>query len=125
MPISKRRTSSCPKGTIRRKSYNYRRNGKTINVKSTCIKDIGKKGKGKKLFTLKKGELGLFGYRNVSTLSIRQRHIALNKAEKKLGTLSLFRKLNALYVVNKNKNKKLASIFLQDRDWVRRNLNGT
>lgn len=97
----------CPTGTILRKG-------------GGCIKNRGKPGKGPKLFVLKKGELGKFGYMNVVHKSMKERHIALMKSlrSKKETPLQLFRRLNALYILNRLTNPKVAGIFKKDRDWV-------
>lgn len=96
-----------------------------VSVKKTvvppaCIKDVGKKGKGKPLIgPLKEGTLEKYGYSNVMALTLDERHEALAKAVKKLGWLPVFRKLNAVAVLNRNTNPKLARRFLRDRDYVK------
>lgn len=130
----------CPPGTIERAGFvrkptkrkSYKRmsrsgsivripatNVKRSEVPPTCVKDTGIKGKGKQLFVLEKNVLGKYGYDKVSTLSSTKRHEALKKALKRIKPLPLFRRLNALYVVNKNTNKNLARIFAEDRDWIK------
>jgi len=69
--------------------------------------------------TLKKGLLIKFGYQNVTQLSLEQRHLALTKAIRVYGALSVFRKLNAVYVYNRKTNPSHSKIFKTDRDWVR------
>ena len=69
--------------------------------------------------TLKKGLLIKFGYQNVTQLSQQQRHEALQKAIRAYGALSVFRKLNAVYVYNRKTNPSHSRIFKTDRDWVR------
>jgi len=51
--------------------------------------------------TLKKGLLTKFGYQNVTQLSLEQCHLALKKAIRAYGPLSVFRKLNAVYMYNR------------------------
>jgi hypothetical protein len=68
---------------------------------------------------LKKGLLIKFGYQNVTQLSQQQRHEALKKAIRAYGPLSVFRKLNAVYVYNRKTNPSHSKIFKTDRDWVR------
>ena len=36
------------------------------------------------------------------------------------GELSVFRKLNAVYVYNRNTNPLISDIFRKDRDWVKK-----
>lgn len=113
-------TPKCKKGEIVREGYIKKLNSKKIIVPPVCIKSTSKTHPGKhgiQLFVMDKDVLGPFGYSNVIKLTLIQRHIALNKALKKITPLSLFRRLNALYVLNKG--TKIGDIFLQDRDWIR------
>lgn len=89
----------CPKGEIRIQSYTTKRGTK---VKSYCKKDLGKPGKGKKLFTLKKGELSKYGCH--LTKPRQERQNALKKAMKKFDRNTMIRKLNALSILQKNTN---------------------
>lgn len=134
-------TPKCKSGEILREGYHkkkYTRKAKSssksksksskkvkrIDVKSTwvaptCIKSVTGRPHGKKLFTLEKGDLEKFGYDDVKNLTKSQRQSALKKALKKIKPLSLFRKINALYVLNENKDPKLAKIFKDDRDFIK------
>lgn len=67
---------------------------------------------------LTKGSLGMYGYKDVSTKTSTERRSYLSKALKHEDALPVFRKLNALYVVNKNRNPCLSAIFESDRNWV-------
>ena len=80
---------------------------------------------------LKKGELGKFGYSNVLSMSIKERHQSLTKAIKSYGALAVFRKINALYVLNKNKGltksefnngdiSTLSILFDKDKSWIKK-----
>ena len=62
---------------------------------------------------LKKGDLTGFGYAVSS--SAEKRHKAVSKAAKKYGTVSVIRKLNVLYVYNKNKNPTMAKKVKSDQ----------
>jgi hypothetical protein len=73
--------------------------------------------KSRQLFVLKKGHLTKYGYH--ADLSESARHEALKKALGEYSSLSLFRKLNAVYVLNKNRDKKRAAIFKADANWVK------
>ena len=68
---------------------------------------------------LKKGELKDLGYSTKK--SATKRHRALRRSVKKYGCLSVFRKLNAVAVLNKNKNPSTSKVMLSDRNWVRKN----
>ncbi len=71
----------------------------------------------RRLFVLKKGLLTKHGYH--ADLSETARHEALQRALGEYSSLSLFRKLNAVYVLNKNRDKKRAAIFKADAKWVK------
>ena len=68
---------------------------------------------------LKKGLLGMFGYKDVKQMSPLARHRALLKAirggEPPLG---LYRRLNALMVLFKYKDPRMSSIYKSDRDYI-------
>lgn len=68
---------------------------------------------------LRKGELAEFGYVNVAVLSERRRHLALGRAVRVYGALSVFRKLNAVYVYTRYTAPVSSAIFKVDRDWVK------
>ena len=68
---------------------------------------------------LKSGELSRFGYDHVISMTVLARQVALRKAADQYGALSLFRKLNALYVYTRNTSPASSAIFLMDRNWVR------
>jgi len=121
-------TPHCKKGQIMREGYIRksftRKSGVHISgyeVAPKCIKATGlskKRGKkGKQLFVLQKGELTKYGYHH--DLSDEQRHDALKKALDETKPLSVYRKLIALYVLNKNTNPSFAAIYRNDADWVK------
>lgn len=118
-------TRGCPRGYIRRASYKRksytRKSGSRVRsarVKSNCIKMQGKHGL-RVIPKLRKGDLSQFGYS--SSASATSRHRSLAKAVKEYGALSVFRKLNAIMVLNKNRSPGLSSRFKSDRNWVRAN----
>jgi len=105
---------TCKTGHILRKGYT-RKTG--VRVAATCVKDMGAPGKGKDLIgPLKHGELSQFGYNTSKT--VRSRHIALNKAVKKYGQLSVSRKLNALAVYTKRTSPNTSKRAIADRMFV-------
>lgn len=71
----------------------------------------------RQLFVLKKGLLTKHGYH--ADLAEPARHQALRRALGEFTPLSLYRKLNAVYVLNKNRDKKRAQIFRSDANWVK------
>ena len=66
---------------------------------------------------LKKGRLTKFGYTHVKELSERERHGALRKAVNSLGSLTVWKMVNVLYVYNK-KHAATGALFKSDRDWI-------
>lgn len=67
---------------------------------------------------LKKGDLSRYGYS--SSKKVEERHASLDKATKKYGPTTVFRKLNALYVYNKNRDPIRSNKFKKDRDYVKK-----
>ena len=110
---TKRHRRKCPRGTIRRKGYTTKRG---VTVRSSCIKDRGLPGKGKRLFTLKKGELGKYGYSLKQTRE--KRRIALEKARKEIPHATLVRKVNALAILMKNTHPKYSKRARADVKWL-------
>jgi hypothetical protein len=88
---------TCRKGLIRNKQTRK------------CVPGIGK---------LRHGLLAKFGYSHVTSLTQSQRHAALQKAVKAYGALSVFHKLNAIYVYSKKTAPISSKLFKTDRDWI-------
>lgn len=76
-----------------------------------CVQGIG---------PLKSGYLKRFGYGNVVSMSEEARRSALRRAVAAYGSLTVFRKLNAVYVYTRRSAPASSAIFKADRDWVRR-----
>lgn len=142
-PTKKDNRIHCPKGYVARASYarryktSVRQKGYTVKkasgttykvypknetlyVPASCVKDIGKPGKGvpegKGIGPLRKGEITKFGYSSKHTTEVR--HIALRKAVAALGPLSTYRKLDAVAKLALRIAPDSARIFAADRDWV-------
>lgn len=118
----------CKAGQIVREGYTrkafVRKSGVHVSrskVAPGCIKATGlsktRGTKGKQLFVLEKGALTKYGYH--ANLTEEERHSALKKALIHIKPLSVYRKLNALYVLNNNKNKSLAQLYRNDANFVR------
>ena len=77
---TRKRSRSCPVGQIRRKAYR-RKSGS--RVKSRCIRDLGRPGRGPKTLPSigKPGFLSSHGY--ALTKSVPSRQLALREASKK------------------------------------------
>jgi len=117
---------NCPVGKIMRHSYTRvvnKKNGtrKLVRVKATCVKDMGKPGKlapgAPSIGPLKKGELSRFGYSYKNPEQVRRRAIAV--AIKELGSLNLYRKLDAVAKLTTLTSPKASQTFASDRDWIR------
>jgi hypothetical protein len=118
-------TRRCPRGKILRSAYSRKsRNRKVVHVAAACIKDVGNPGKGLPsgepgIGPLRHNDLKQFGYGKVTSMSAETRRIALAKAIKAYNPLSIFRKLNAIYVYTRNTAPASSKIFKADRDWVK------
>ena len=124
MSHSKRskRSSKCPKGMIERVGYTFKKktSKKQIKVKSVCIKDQGKSGKGPKLDILPKYDVGLlsdFGYSLHDTFEMRIK--ALKKAIKNNNELKILRHVNALRTLFKS-NEKYYNKLNKDLKWIQK-----
>ena len=113
----------CPKGSISRKSYSYRKKslyGRKIKVRSSCVKSKGKRSRGlhpkRVLPSLKKGSLAKYGYHLSETTE--NRHKALKKAYIVYGYSTLIKKLNAVRLYNKSK-PSIYKKYTSDMDYVR------
>lgn len=115
----------CGRGQILRGPYVriLRKSGKQTFVPAACITNRGAPGKGLSsgkpgIGPLRSGDLERFGYTQVMTLSKPRRHIALAAAVREYGSLTVWRKLNAIYVYTKRTSPISSRIFKADRDWV-------
>lgn len=92
---------------------------KSIFVKSSCVEDTGKAGKGAQIIgPLRKGELSKYGYSY--KLPEAQRRAALQSAVQEFGPLSTYRKLNAVAKLSALTNPNASSAFAADRNWIRK-----
>ena len=79
-----------------------------------------KSSKKKQLFVLEKGTFGKYGYHDVAHMTRQERHKALHKALKDIPPLTVYRKLNAVYLVNRNTNPNISATFKKDSEWVKK-----
>lgn len=118
-------TRRCRRGQILRDAYVRTRKNKRSFVAASCIKKQGLPGAkgyhgiGPGIGPLRKGDLAKFGYDHVTTMSAQKRHDALARAVRAYGSLTLRRKLNAIYVYTRNTAPASSAIFKADRDWVK------
>jgi len=90
----------------------------TVRVKSSCIKDLGKKGKGSpRIGPLRKGDLKKYGYSY--KLPETRRHAALKSAVREYGPLGVYHKLNAVAKLTSSSAPSAYSAFSKDRNWIR------
>ena len=119
----------CKEGEIRRASFSRksytRKNGRHVRgtrVASTCVKDMGAKGKwtnthkSSGIGPLKAGRLSKFGYTSSKPTSVR--YEALNKAVKAYGPLAVYKMLNAVYVYTKRTSPALSALYKADRNYI-------
>jgi hypothetical protein len=121
---SKRALRACPSGFIKRAAYvRYTKKGKHSLVPEQCIRDVGAPGKGLRggpgIGPLRKGDLAKFGYINVITMPVDTRHKALTKAIEVYGSLSVWRKLNAVAIYTRRISPGASAVFKSDMDWIR------
>lgn len=113
-------TKKCGENEILRKAYvRYSKSGTRKLVTGACITKRGSSTSGIKIGPIRSGELSKYGYEGVKTMTRKERRAGLTKAITNLGGLSVWKKLNVLYVYNKNKNPALASIFNTDKRWIK------
>ena len=115
-------TRLCKKGEILRKAYvRYSKSGKQKLVKGSCITKRGLSNRTtiKKIGPLRQGDLKQYGYQQIHILSVKKRHQALAKAVNQYGSLSVWKKLNVLYVFNKHTNPKLSELYNKDKAWIK------
>lgn len=114
---------ACPSGMIRRKGHTKTVRGKTVRVKSGCIKDRGAKGRWQTvkgmlgIGPLKKGHLKEEGYD--ANAPAAERHEALDKVVQKHGKLSTLRKLNAIAVYTKRTAPSRSKTYKTDRNYIK------
>lgn len=121
---SARGPTSCPKGKIVRDAYVRIRLGQRQYVPASCIPDVGNPGKGipsgeRGIGALRKGDLKRFGYSHVTEMSESRRHLALAAAVKTYGSLTVWRKLNAIYIYTRHTSPASSKVFKADRDWIK------
>lgn len=88
------------------------------------------KGKNKLRIVLHKGTLTQHGYSSKDKSTTRRKSLtkavimmSIEKGESThTSALRVFRKLNVLATLNKNKNPKLSKIFKSDAEWVKKKL---
>ncbi len=119
-----RTVRSCPAGMILRAPYvRYTQRGTHVQVPSACISDVGSPGKGFRggpgIGPLKQGNLTRFGYKKISGMSQEARRTALQQAVDAYGSLTVWRKLNALSIYTRRTSPATSRAAKADMDWIR------
>lgn len=104
--------------TVHRKSYT-RKDGTRVKSTTYRTKNLGKSGRGPKLFQLKKGGLSEYGYK--PSYEMKKRHAALSSAiSRGVSSLTLSRRLGALATLLKRTNPKLSKSLRRNQKWISR-----
>ena len=124
VPMSRRTIRGCPPGYITRKAYvRVTKRGKRSVVPATCIRDVGAPGKGLRggpgIGPLREGELAKYGYTGIRDMEVSARRAALHRAVQAYGSLTVWRKLNALSVYTRRTSPVTSRVTKADMDWIR------
>lgn len=90
--------------------------GKKIYLHESVGKAVRSPQRRQPIEITKRHSLTDLGYRALDPT--RTRHVALERAVGKYGFASVVRKLNALEILNKNKQPKLSGVYGKDKVWV-------
>ena len=132
--MSKKSNQKCKSGQIEKIGYHrkgyyrkeyYRKNGTFVpaiyinesNVRPTCIKDVGKPGKGPKILPRLDDKLHLSDYGYSIRRSDKERHRALRKASNYNDPLMVLRRLNLIRNYQYIPNNK--DIFTSDVEYMK------
>jgi hypothetical protein len=108
-------SKKCSNGKIER--VGYIRKDK-VKVKSTCIKDQGKPGKGPKLITMPDYDVGLLSDYGYSLKESHEKRIkAIRKSMKEHSELKILRHINALRTLHKS-HENLFNKLDKDMKWI-------
>lgn len=69
------------------------------------------------VYSLKRHSLTKYGYSSKN--STNDRHSALSKAVKKYGPEVVWKKLNLISILNKNRSPQTSIIFNKDKNWIK------
>lgn len=101
---------------IKRRSY-IRSDGTRVRGTSYVTENRGRRGRGPKLFKLRKGGLSRYGY--MTSASMADRHLALSRAiSRGVPKLTLSRRLGALATLLKRTNPRLSRSLRKNQRWV-------
>ena len=103
-----------------KKSVNKRSPKKSIGKKRLPKKSIGKKRSPFRIDTSKLDKLSLTKYGYSSKGKLTERREALKKAVKKYGHEKVWKKLNLVGILNKNRSPATSRVFIADKNWLKR-----
>lgn len=104
---------------VHRRGYT-RSDGTRVSPTRYLSPNTGAPGRGRKLFTLKKGGLSRYGYQNVLSSSPQKRRNALKRAlNSGVSKLTLGRRLGAIAVLTKRTIPAFSTAVRRDREWLR------
>lgn len=118
----------CPPGMLMRKAYNARRRSRSgsrsrsYHVRARCVRGSGANPshhvpkRNRVIPKLKEGTLRSQGYDTKESAS--DRHAALRRAVRKYGYRTVMGKVNAVYVLNRN--KPVGRVFESDKNWLKK-----
>ncbi len=111
--------SKCGAGEIKRAGYTRKSSRKgSIKVPATCIKDMGKPGKGPKLGILPKKDIGILSNYGYSLKKPHEERVkAIKRAIKHEKELSILRHINALRTLFKS-NESYYNKLNKDLKWI-------
>ena len=121
--MSDTRTRKCPKGKILRVAHVRYTKRSRVKVPAVCISDVGAPGKGLRggpgIGPLKQGNLTRYGYSGIAGMSQDARRAALRKAVGAYGSLTVWRKLNALSIYTRRTSPKTSATAKADMNWIK------
>ncbi len=115
-------SGKCPHGEIERVGYNFTRKktNKKVSVDPTCVKDMGKPGKGEKLITIPEEDVGLLSKYGYTLKKGHEKRVeSLKKAIKENSELKILKHVNALRTLQKS-NEKLYNKLDKDMKWIQK-----
>jgi hypothetical protein len=117
----KKRTDINKKILAKKSRALFTRKARSGAVKKSVVAPIclkSRKPRKNLIGPLANGDLTKFGYQNVKSMTKEKRHRSLTKAIRSHGYLPIIRKLNAIAVLSKNRDKVGSALFKEDQQWL-------
>lgn len=94
---------------------------KSVGKKRSAVKkSVGKKRSPNRIDTSKLDRYSLSKYGYSSKVKLTERREALKKAINAYGKEKVWKKLNLVGVLNKNRSPTTSRIFIADKNWIKR-----